>query len=71
MAGILESAARALNMPATRAQGIVSALQAMFLLYGRDLSFDNTTKIVLNAVKRRRLDDPDVRFAADWLKTAT
>jgi len=65
----LDSAAKALNMALERAMVTVEALRASFEISGKKFSFNETARIAVKAVKRLDLDDPDVRYAAEWLKS--
>ncbi len=67
MAKILEFAARALDMSPERAHLVIEGLQAAFELEGKHYTFDKAARVVINALKGRRTDDADVRFAAEWL----
>ena len=65
----LDRAAVALNMSIARADVTISSLQASFEINGKMYSYDETAKIVVEAIKRPNSDDPDVRYAAEWLKS--
>ena len=58
-----------LGVSPAHAQATIAALQAAFEITGKSHSFDKTAKIVFEAIKRPDTDDPDVCYAADWLKS--
>jgi hypothetical protein len=65
---ILDTAAVALEMPIGQAHVTIAALQAAFELNGKRYDFNKVARIVIDALKHRKVDDPDVRYAAEWLK---
>lgn len=67
---LLDTAATALRMAPDEAHVRIGELQAAFGLSGNPRSFDKTVRIVIDALKSRNPDDPDVRFALEWLKSA-
>jgi hypothetical protein len=64
----LDRAAVALNMSITRANMTIAALRGAFEINGKKYSYDGTAKMVIEAIKRPDSGDPDVRYAANWLK---
>ncbi len=70
MATQLDRAAIALHMPYDRAHVTISALREVFEQHGKSYGFEQTAKIVVMAAHGKS-DDPDVRFAAEWLADLT
>ena len=65
----MDTAATALRMAPDEAHAKIGALQTAFELSGNPHSFDETVRIVINALKRRKPDDPDVCYALEWLRS--
>ena len=66
---VLDRTATALRTSPAQAQVTVAALQAAFETNGKTYSFDTTARIVFDALKHPESNDPDVLYAADWLKS--
>ncbi len=65
----LDRVAIALNMSMKEAHSTITELKAAFELNGHYYTFDQTAKLIYNAAKHRDLNNPDVRFATEWLKS--
>ena len=65
----LDRVAAAVGKSPAQAQVTVATLQAAFLIKGKTYSFDATARIIFNALKHPKSNDPDVLYAADWLKS--
>ena len=65
----LDRAAIALHMSIPRADVTIAALRAAFETDGKTYSYDKTANIVVEAIKHPDKDDPDVRYAAEWLRS--
>jgi len=66
---MVEGIGKGLNMSVEQADVTIVALQAAFEINGKAYSFDKTAKIAARAIKNPDTNDPDVRYAADWLKS--
>jgi len=64
----LDRAAAALRMSPAQAQVTVAALQSAFGTNGKTHSFDATARIIFDALKYPESKDPDVLYAAEWLR---
>ena len=65
----LDYAAKALGMPLERAMVTIEALRAAFETNGKEFSWNKTARIAARAAKKPASDDPDVIYAAEWLKS--
>jgi hypothetical protein len=66
----LDRVASVLHKSPAQAQVTVKALQASFKAKGKNYSFDETSRLIVGAFKYPESSDPDLRYAAEWLKAS-
>ncbi len=64
---LLDSVAVVLRIPPDEAHVLITAVQAAFKQEGKPYSFEKVARISNDALRQRHLEDPDVRYAAQWL----
>lgn len=67
----LDRVSSLLHMSLAQSQVTVVGLQSAFEINGKQHTFEDTARIVVKALRQQEWNDPDVRYATEWLADLT